>query len=495
MPLLNQRTLELFGYTLDTVTPGMAKKVAVACNDCGIEFVVIRKNLNEHGVCRKCSFKRIPRENYARGVAKREATCEIKFGQKTPPRTEEWEENRKNALRTKYGGAAPLCDPKILAKAKATNLARYKTEWAVTAPEVRAKAEQTMLEHHGVRFSRQSSILQAKAVKTLQQNYGVANPGEHPALKAKAMQTMLERFGTLNGVPTGAAENEVADFVRSLNLEVTPHYIIPNSNLEIDCFIATHQIGIEYCGLYYHCEPPYNEDPRVHARHRRKLDTANKVGIRLITLFEDEWLFKRSHVEGSLRIILRKPHRTIHGRNCNIEPITQEESTHFLLENHVLGGHPHTKQAWRLYTSDNITVGVLALAHNYGANKKHTIVMQRLCFLQGVHVQGGASKLLETAKTWARTEGYSSLVTFSDNRWSTGNAYQKLGFTCIHENKYDYGYVDFSLPPSKRIRLSKQTQQKKRTKCPEDMTERSWATHRGLWRIWDCGHKHWEFVL
>jgi GNAT superfamily N-acetyltransferase len=302
----------------------------------------------------------------------------------------------------------------------------------------------------------------------------------------------MKENGTRNGMHTGAKENEIDAFVRSLGLETDPHYVIPGTGLEIDCFIPSLNVGIEYCGLYYHAEPPENCDPRLHAKHRNKRDAAAANGIYLVTMFEDEWLLRRSQVEGVLRVMLHKPVRTVSARNCSVVSIDRNTANTFLREHHLLGAHARVWASWGMYYQDEL-IGVLTLSHNYA--EKNVAVMQRLCFSGGVHVRGGASKLLKRAVAWAREERLLAIMTYSDNRWSVGNVYERTGFTCVLENKYDYSYVDFSVPMHQRTRINKKTQQKQKVACPSNMTERMWAYHRGFWRIWDCGHKHWRMNL
>ena len=105
MPLLEDRTKELFGYSLSSVTTGMHKKVAALCDtpDCGTEFTIYRKNMGPLCLCKACKFKAVPRDNYAKGVEKRKKTNLVKFGQEEPPRTAEWEANRLAAMRCGRG--------------------------------------------------------------------------------------------------------------------------------------------------------------------------------------------------------------------------------------------------------------------------------------------------------------------------------------------------------------------------------------------------------
>ena len=88
--------------------------------------------------------------------------------------------------------------------------------------------------------------------------------------------------------------------------------------------------------------------------------------------------------------------------------------------------------------------------------------------------------------------GYKDLISWSDNRWSQGRVYEKMGFTLDSELPQDYSYVNVKRPIE---RLSKQSQKKSNTNCPEGMTEKEWAEERGLARIWDCGKKRWKLEI
>jgi hypothetical protein len=223
------------------------------------------------------------------------------------------------------------------------------------------------------------------------------------------------------------------------------------------------------------------------------MDLAAAQGIRLITLFEDEWLYRTAAVQGVLKTILGVDTFAIGARACTLSEIPPIQAEQFLAEHHIQGAHAATKVAFGLFTATQELVSVLTLKHDYRPNTSDAIVLQRLCFKQGMRIHGGASRLFAAAKTWATLQGYKRVISWSDNRWFLGDIYGKLGFTCVNENQTDYAYVDLTKHP--RIRLAKQTQQKQKTNCPPELTELEWATQRGLARIWDCGHKRWELPL
>lgn len=120
------------------------------------------------------------------------------------------------------------------------------------------------------------------------------------------------------------------------------------------------------------------------------------------------------------------------------------------------------------------------------------IVLDRLCFKDGIQIVGGASKLFSRCIKWAKEKNHKEILSFSDNRWSLGNVYVALNFEKGKEYSPDYSYVNMKSPTE---RLSKQSQKKSVVKCPENMTEYQWALERGLSRIWDCGKKRWIYKI
>ena len=141
-------------------------------------------------------------------------------------------------------------------------------------------------------------------------------------------------------------------------------------------------------------------------------------------------------------------------------------------------------------TFDGELVGLLVLGHHHRKVGAKTIT--RLCFKSGIQIIGGSSRLFKACKQYCKDNNIHELVTWSDNRWSEGNVYMKTGFSLEAELPPDYSYVN--LKNSKK-RISKQSQKKSKTGCPQNQTERSWCAERDLARIWDCGKKRWKLIV
>ena len=488
MPLLAARTLELFGYLLESVTPGAGKKVAAQCERCGQEFVVRRKNLNATCTCRKCTFQLVPRANYARGVAAREATCLERYGQAQKPVAAVTKAKRRATNLTRFGATTPQGNVAVRAKTVATNLARYGTAHPITLPETLAKTRRTMTERYGAPHTLQVPALRAKAAATILARHGVHNASWSPELCAKRTRTILAKFGTLTPRGYGRRQNEVLQLLDQWDIhDVQCDYRLDDGK-SLDYYVPSHNIAIEYGGLYWHNEA--SPTPRTRNYHAHKQHQALHAGIRLITIFEDEWLQRRAQVTNVLKAIFGLSSRRLGARQCRLHDLEVPVAKAFLEAHHLQGAAPHVRYAVGLSHDDEL-VGVMTLGphHRQGHG---ALVLNRLGFAADTNVAGGASRLFKAACTWARAQGHQTIISWSDNRWFAGGVYPQLGFRLAEELPPDYTYVVRKAP---RERLSKQSQKKDRVDCPPGLTEHEWARQRGLARVWDCGHKRWEFTL
>ena len=108
---------------------------------------------------------------------------------------------------------------------------------------------------------------------------------------------------------------------------------------------------------------------------------------------------------------------------------------------------------------------------------------------------GGSSRLLKYLIKYTKDSQYSELISWSDNRWSEGNVYNKTGFTLVEHLGPDYSYY-----VGGNKRQSKQSNQKKNlitkgAKGTLEDKEKELASSLGYSRIWDCGKKRWKIHL
>ena len=102
-------------------------------------------------------------------------------------------------------------------------------------------------------------------------------------------------------------ENEINNYLKSIipNTEIVQNerQIIKNPNtknsLELDFYIPEKKIAIEFNGLYWHSDKKINKN-----YHLMKTNLCKEKGIRLIHIFEDEWIHENEEIKLKLKNIL-----------------------------------------------------------------------------------------------------------------------------------------------------------------------------------------------
>lgn len=293
---------------------------------------------------------------------------------------------------------------------------------------------------------------------------------------------------------TSNAEKEILKFIQQYHIgaKKVKFYELNNDapkeyrNKELDIFIPELNLAIEYCGLYWHSEVSGEKKAN---QHSNKLKWCREQNVRLITIFEDEWLTRQEQVKNLLLSVLKIHNVKIGARKCSIKQISKEQAKQFININHIQPLYT-CEVSFGLFFN-NILIGAIT-GNNHHRNGQTSFVLQRLCFTSGYQIPGGASKLLKALTNYAKEKGYTKLVSWSDSRISEGSVYEKLNFKFKIEYKQDYSYV---LNGCYNKRFSKQSLKKTQEEKLTGKTEPVLRKEQGYYRIWDCGKKLWELNI
>ncbi len=280
------------------------------------------------------------------------------------------------------------------------------------------------------------------------------------------------------------AEKELAEYVRSLGVDIVENNRSIISPLELDIVVPEKNIAIEYCGLYWHGETKGKDK----GYHLNKLNMCNEEGYRLITVFEDEWMNKQDVVKTRLKHILGFADERIYARKCAIKEITSVVSNEFIKKYHIQG---RTSDAIRLgmyHQGDLVAVMSFSKPSLSKGQKGSIDVFELSRFCSSKHIVGGASKLLEHFK---RNYKWTEIYTYADKRWSEGNVYEQLGFKHDSLTKPNYWYFNINELGIKRKHRFNYRKDRLPTFFPGcDMSRTEWEIMQlnGYDRIWDCGN-------
>lgn len=280
---------------------------------------------------------------------------------------------------------------------------------------------------------------------------------------------------------TSKAELDIIDFIESYGITVTHRSRSVIFPYELDIYIPSKKLAIEYCGLYWH-----TENTKHKHYHFEKYKRCNEQGIELITLFEDEWEQRRDRVERTILYKLGLSNKGIFARKLQIKECDDTTAKKFLNEYHLLG-YVSSKVNLAAYDDIGNIVGLMSFGHTT-RQSKYQWELKRFV-TDGRSHPGLASKLFKHFITHYDVD---NIVTFADLRWFSGEVYEKLGFVYDGFVNVDYQYV---IGNSRKHKSSfrKQRISKKFGLNIQGKTEKELMETLGYKRIWDCGKKRFIY--
>ena len=463
------------------------QKIKCVCDYCNCFFERTRSNLERsHSNLNKdsCSNTKCVQK-------KRIEVFNIKYGCDNPFQSKEIKQKIIDKNIERYGVENPSQNEDIKKKQNKTCIERYGVENPFQSDVVKEKIKQQNLDLYGVENSFQRKEVQEKQKLTVKDKYKVDHYSQTAEYRIKVNGTNIERYGS--AFPShkyGKTQNEIKDWLNSFGFNFSSDYVVLGGK-ELDLLDENLKIAIEYCGLHWHNES--SPEPRDRNYHLNKHVKCLEKDIQLLTIFEDEWKLRQDQCKSHIKSILGVSSKKIFARKCEIKEISKLDAKGFFDSYHIQGSNKLGVIFFGLFF-ENTLCAVMSLGRHSRQNdtSKKEITLDRLCFKDGVQIVGGASKLFVKCSEWAKNNNYNKIISFSDNRWSLGKVYERMGFLLEKEYKPDYSYVEVN---NSRKRISKQSQKKNITNCPQDLTEHSWALQRGLARIYDCGKKRWIFDL
>lgn len=282
------------------------------------------------------------------------------------------------------------------------------------------------------------------------------------------------------------AEQQLANFVVSKGLDVQRNVrgIIPQ--FELDIYVPSKQIAIEFCGSYWHS--PDNKlvsksrnDPKY---HQNKMKLAREAGINLITIFDYDWLTKPNAILARIESKLGIGQR-IYARKCKVQQIDSKTANRFLNDHHFAGGCGSHIQLGLMHGDQLVAVGTFGKPR-YSSTYQWEII--RFASLTGYMVCGGFSKIMKVFENICQPQ---SIISYADNCWGMGDVYKHSGFKNIGTTPPSYRYVSLK-DPSKSFHRSTFMKHKVVAMGGDPtLTEVENMKRLGYIRVWDCGTTKW----
>lgn len=368
---------------------------------------------------------------------------------------------------------------------------RY-TYLSVHKNDMLIKQHITNLNKYGYEHPTKNKNIVENIRKTVATIYGTKHPRFSADAQMKKIRTCIIKYNKpyapSSFTNTSKDEKDLLGFIRQL----IPEECIEENNRtilegkEVDIYIPSKKLAIEYDGLFYHSEMAGHKDRRYHLNKTIK---CLQKGIRLIHIFSDEWINKRSICENRLRNILHVSKNKIYARKCNVISITSQESNAFLNTYHIQGEDKSRIKLGLLYNEELIAVMTFSIGRNMMGTLREENSYELSRYASKNNVVGGASKLLHH---FIKHYKPLKIISYADRRWSEGNLYNKLGFTQMKYSAPSYWYTtDY------RQRLYRYNFRKSiliKNGCDSNKSEWENMQMLGYDRIWDCGTIKFELI-
>lgn len=276
--------------------------------------------------------------------------------------------------------------------------------------------------------------------------------------------------------PFSKNEMEILDFIKRHmgDNSVVEHDRSILNGKELDIFIPSINAAIEYNGLYWH-----TKDKNYHLL---KSEECEKHGIKLIQIFEDEYIHNKEIVLSKILHIIKNGNYTekVMGRKCSVIHIGVDDAKNFLSKNHIQGFAAASVHFAAMYNND--IVAVMSFK-----KEKDSWELVRYASKLGTLCQGVGGKLLSA---FIKEYDPLKIKSFADRRWTINkdNIYTKIGFEFDGYVPPDYKYYNprFGTIRYHKFGFRKQILHKKYG-LPLTMTESEMTAKLGYSKIYDCG--------
>jgi hypothetical protein len=376
---------------------------------------------------------------------------------------------------------------------KNTKLSRYSDENYNNQQQIQS----TLQKRFGVSNSLQLTeshanplLSKLKDKSVLEQMYtssSIDEIAEHCSVHVNTVYRYLQEHGIKDKYKS-SFEQEIVNFI---NESRPGTEIITNSRKlisgEIDIYLPEFKLAIEFNGIWWH----HDKIPHIDkSYHYRKFAQCEQLGIRLLTIFSDQWDNKKEIWKAKILSMMHKTPVRVFARKCQVVKLCSKEIRALLDKNHIQG-YTNAEFCYGLMFENRLVAAMTFSKCRGGIGKSRGPNSYELIrYVTECSVVGGASKLL---RAFVQEFSPAIIVSYSDNRYSFGELYDKLGFTLESENKFNYWYYD---PKTKRAFHRYKYAKHNLVKMGADKTktERQITDEMGLLRIWDCGTRTWVLI-
>lgn len=419
--------------------------------------------------------------------------------------TIEANERRKRTVQERYGCDNVFQNEEVKKTIRQTNLFKYGVDNPNKNPEVREKIKETSLKKYGVNSYTQTAEYKEKSaskrvnqittfekendcteVEKLIKQYGQG----WQSLKLPKLYYLRYKFISNQYLDKiKKYSNEIRENVSHCEREVYEYCkeLLPTEEVisedrkllrtedsyrELDIYIPSRKVAIEYNGAYWH---------QFHEKdyHLNKTLMCEEKGVRLIHIWDDLWRSKKDIYKSIIASALGVYERRIYARKCECKEIDFKIYSEFLSDNHIQGSVNSSIRYGLFYEGELVQVA------GWGKSrfKKGDFELHRMCTKLNTQVIGGFSKLIKHS-------GLEEFISYVDRDIYTGKGYLSCGFEIKGYTDIGYFYYtsNYRVPRINRMSAQKHKLKKLLKSYDDTLSETENMENNGYFKVYNCGN-------
>lgn len=318
----------------------------------------------------------------------------------------------------RYGASNVFASEQIKDKIKQKNIEKFGVEHNWQRPDVKKHIKQTNLDRYGVEVAFQSDVVINHFVENRKNNikkfmkendyttrqevidkYGCGwlvldielVYKYNKAFVKNSDLPKIEEYSKINHYQCSQFELNILNYIKSIySNEILTNTRTILKPYELDIYIPEKKIAIECNGSYWH-----DNQHKDKLYHINKSKACQNQGIRLIHIYEWEWLRYPEKIKQLLNIALGRMNK-IYARQCEVRVIDNNIAHSFNEKTH-LQGHRNAQVTYGLYYRDELVQLMSFSKTRYNRNLKGENEWEIIRGCPGSNniVVGGVSKLFK----------------------------------------------------------------------------------------------------
>lgn len=407
-----------------------------------------------------------------------------KYGVEYSTQSDEIKNKTKNTILEKYNVEYLFQSEEIKNKAKITNLKKYGTEYSSQSDEIKKKMKNTNLKLYGVEYASQSEEIKNKTkisvnkldlneiknkhkktnIEKYNSEYYSQSEFYKNIVNNRKIITLSNRYSLdiieishdiiyskcceCNKIFNSTYQqlynryiynvklctlcnpiNSLSDKEKNLREFILSNYsdiIVFNNRkiitpLELDIYLPKLKIAFEFNGLYWHSDIYKDKN-----YHLIKTELCEQIGIQLIHIWEDDWIYKQDIVKSIILNKLNIFKSEIYANICKIKEISDEFLVKEFLDKNYINGYIKFDINIGLYYNDElVALGVFEKNEN-------NYTLYTICNKLNINVVGSHDKILTY---FIKNINFSKIFTYINRSYFNGDYYLKNNF--LFESKTD----------------------------------------------------------